>query len=330
VISSESVWALILAGGEGKRLRVLTTEPCGTAVPKQFCSLGGERSLIEEAINRGAALVDTERVCAIVAAEHRRWWSESAALSRLPSANLIVQPRNRGTAVGILYAMLHIAAKDSDATVVLLPSDHHVADETVLRESLVAALQAVRRRRSGPVLLGLEPGNADTELGYIVPGARDPSGGYRVRQFIEKPSVTDARWLIENGALWNTFIIVAAVQGLIDLFQPHWGSLVTEMQALVAGDQPPGSADISELNLAKKYERLPEVDFSRHVLAGQESALRVMRAPPCGWSDLGTPRRVRETLRSLSTREYAAAVSRRSAYPNLAAQHERMQRQAQC
>ena len=328
MISSESVWALVLAGGEGKRLRVLTTQPSGTAVPKQFCSLRGERLLIEETIDRGAALVHRKRICAIVATEHRRWWSESAALSRLSAGNLIVQPRNRGTGVGILYAMLHIAARDPDATVALLPSDHHVADEIILRESLVAALQAVRRRRGGPVLLGLEPSSTDTELGYIVPGERDPSGGYRVRQFIEKPSVTDARWLIESGALWNMFIIVAAVQRLIDLFQPHWGSLVTEMQALVAGDHLAGSADISELNLAKRYERLPEVDFSRHVLAGQESALRVMRVPPCGWSDLGTPRRVRETLRSLSTREYAAAVSRRSAYVNLAAQHERLQRQA--
>jgi len=328
MIPSKSVWVLVLAGGEGKRLRVLTREPCGTPVPKQFCSLGGERSLIEEAIDRGAALVHMERICAIVAAEHRRWWSESVALARLPSANLIVQPRNRGTAVGILYAMLHIAAKDPDATVVLLPSDHHVANESILRESLVAALQAVRRRRAGPVLLGLEPDNADTELGYIVPGARDPSGGYRVRQFVEKPSVTDARSLIESGALWNMFIIVAAIQRVIDLFRPQWRALIAEMQALVAGDQSAGCEGIRGLNVAEKYERLPEVDFSRHVLSGQESALRLMRVRPCGWSDLGTPRRVRETLRRLPPRDYAAAVSRRSAYVNLAAQHERLQRQA--
>jgi mannose-1-phosphate guanylyltransferase len=239
-------------------------------------------------------------------------------LSRIPSTNVIVQPRNRGTGVGILYATLQIAAKDPDATVVLLPSDHHVANEGTLRKSLVAALQAVGRRRSGPVLLGLEPDSADTELGYIVPGARAPSGGHRVRRFIEKPSDSDARRLIESGALWNMFIIVAAAQRLIDLFRPQWGALVTEMQTLVAG-----APDVTQ-----KYERLPEVDFSRHVLEGQESALRVLRVPPCGWSDLGTPRRVHETLRRLPPRDYAAAVSRRSPYLNLAAQNDRLQRQA--
>lgn len=328
MMAPTSVWALVLAGGEGKRLHVLTTQSCGTPVPKQFCSLGGERSLIEEAIARSAALLDTERICAIVAAEHERWWSESAASCRLPSSNLIVQPRNRGTAVGILYATLQIAAKDPDATVVLLPSDHHVAYEVTLRESLVAALQAVRRCGARPVLLGVAPDIADTELGYIVPGARDLSGGHRVRRFIEKPSASDARRLIESGALWNMFIIVAAVQRLIDLFRPQWGPLITEMQALVARHQSAGSADIGEANFAEKYQRLPEVDFSRHVLEGQESALRVLRVPPCGWTDLGTPRRVREALRRLPPRDYAAAVSRRSAYVNLAAQHERLQPQA--
>jgi hypothetical protein len=96
----------------------------------------------------------------------------------------------------------------------------------------------------------------------------------------------------------------------------------------MAENQSAASPGIGKPNLTEKYERLPEVDFSRHVLEGQESALRVLRVPPCGWSDLGTPRRVRETLRRLPPRDYAAAVSRRSAYVNLAAQNDRLQRQA--
>jgi mannose-1-phosphate guanylyltransferase len=328
MISAQKVWALVLAGGEGKRLRALTMEPCGTAVPKQFCSLRGERSLIEEAIDRGAALVDAQRICAIVAAEHRRWWSESAALSRLSADNVIVQPRNRGTGVGILYATLQIAAKDPDAVIVLLPSDHHVDDEGTLRESLVAALQRVLRRTSGPVLLGLEPDHADTELGYIVPGVRDSSGGHRVQRFIEKPSVSAARGLVEGGGLWNMFVVAATAQSLVALFQPRFGDLVTQMQTIVAQSRLGSPASIGALNLAQMYQRLPEVDFSRHVLEGQESALRVMRVRPCGWSDLGTPLRVSNTLRRLTPHDYAVAVSRQSAYINLAAEHDRLQRRA--
>lgn len=328
MISAKRLWVLVLAGGEGKRLHALTTEPCGTPVPKQFCSLRGERSLIEEAIDRGAALVDTERICAIVAAEHQRWWLESTALTRLPTANLIVQPCNRGTAVGILYATLKIAKHDPDAIVILLPSDHHVDDEGTLRESLVAALQAVRVRNGGPLLLGLEPNNADTELGYIVPEGPAPWGGHRVRRFVEKPSVSHAQWLIESGALWNMFIMVASAQCLVDLFRPSWGALLTEMEALVSTRHPRVFQTAGGLTFQDRYDLLPEVDFSRHILQGQESVLRVMRVRPCGWSDLGTPLRVRETLQRLPPLEYAAAVSRRSAHINLAAQHDRLQRRA--
>jgi Mannose-1-phosphate guanylyltransferase len=328
VISANHLWVLVLAGGEGKRLRALTTEPCGTPVPKQFCSLRGERSLIEEAIDRGAALVDTERICSIVAAEHQRWWLESAALTRLLPANLIVQPRNRGTAVGILYATLKIAKNDPDAIVILLPSDHHVDDEGALRESLVAALQTMRHGNGGLLLLGLQPNSADTELGYIVPGARDQRGGHRVRRFVEKPSASHARSLIDSGGLWNMFIMVASAQCLVNLFRPSWGALLAEMQALVSARVPKELQTVSGLTFQDRYDLLPEVDFSRHVLEGQESVLRVMRVPPCGWSDLGTPVRVRETLGRLPPLEYAAAVSRRSDYINLAAQYDRLQRRA--
>jgi mannose-1-phosphate guanylyltransferase len=93
-----------------------------------------------------------------------------------------------------------------------------------------------------------------------VPGARDPFGGHRVRQFVENPNVTDARSLIESGALWNMFIIVAAIRRLIDLFRPQWRALIAEMQVLVAGDQSAGCEDIRGLHLAEAGIALEAVE----------------------------------------------------------------------
>ncbi|MEO7774769.1 MAG: sugar phosphate nucleotidyltransferase [Steroidobacteraceae bacterium] len=321
--SSQHVWALVLAGGEGKRLRSLTTQPCGTAVPKQFCSLRGAHSLVEDAIDRAVTLADTERICAVVAAEHRHWWSESAGLSRLNANNLIVQPKNRGTAVGVLLGALQILARDPDALVVLLPADHYVEDEDVLHCSMVAALRRLQIDSRYPVLLGLEPDRPDTELGYILPGGRDLVGGQRVLRFIEKPNASLASEIISSGGLWNTFIIVASVQRLIDMYVPKWVEVLVEMRSIVDGIQS------CQPELVEFYEHVPEIDFSRHLLEGQESSLRVVRVPSCGWNDLGTPRRVGETLGRLSPHDYAAAVSHLSSYVNIAAQYEGLRRLAQ-
>jgi mannose-1-phosphate guanylyltransferase len=323
-----SVWALILAAGDGSRLRALTTKPCGTAVPKQFCSLHGGHSLLEDAIDRAGGLVPPERICTIVAQQHRQWWSESDALSRLPHSNLIVQPRNRGTAIGILYSLLHILAKDPYAQVVLLPADHYVRDEEVLRQALYDALERVRRRQDRPVLLGLEPDETDTELGYILPGGRDPSGGLSVHRFVEKPKFALASKIIGEGGLWNTFIMAAAAQTLVNLFLPRHAAMVMEMQVILSQGLSAHSPAAGWPAIVDMYERLPELDFSRDLLEGQESQLCVQRVPACGWSDLGTPRRVGETLRRLQPQQLdeQPTMVHSSAYMNLAAQHARFER----
>src|SRR5262245_36185476 len=99
-------WALILAGGEGSRLRSLTMTATGVAVPKQFCSFGGEASLLHDALSRAQTVTTPEHVCVVVAEHHRLWWQ--ALDLRIPNQNVIEQPLNRGTATGILLPLLRI------------------------------------------------------------------------------------------------------------------------------------------------------------------------------------------------------------------------------
>jgi mannose-1-phosphate guanylyltransferase len=73
------------------------------------------------------------------------------------------------------------------------------------------------------------------------------------------------------------------------------------------------------------YARLPELDFSRHVLEGAEESLRVLPVPACGWSDLGTPKRVAEALRRLDSEERSYPSLNPTAHLSLAAQHARLQ-----
>ena len=129
-------------------------------MPKQFCSLHGGPSLFDLALARARSLVPEDRVCAVVASEHERWWQPVA--DELHAGNLIVQPRSRGTGNGVLLALAAILKKDPQARLVFLPSDHHVMDEAVLDQAIRSALRGI-------YLLGIESDDADPELGYIIP-----------------------------------------------------------------------------------------------------------------------------------------------------------------
>jgi len=318
VPEARHVWSLVLAGGDGNRLRALTTKPCGTSVPKQYCSLYGGHSLLEDAIARAERVVSPDRVCTIVAQQHREWWTECPPLlAAMERGNLIVQPRNLGTGIGILYSLLHILAKDSKARLVLLPADHYIRDEDVLNRSLLQALERLDRNDERPVLLGLQPAEPDTDLGYILPGDPDPYGGRSVARFIEKPGYSVAREIIDAGGLCNTFIMVAAARTLLDLYMPRFAPLVMEMQVGLAKGQTAGSPTGSWPALLNLYERLPELDFSRDLLEGRAADLCVLRVPPCGWSDLGTPHRVGEIVKLLAS----DTLADRAGKLNLAAQH---------
>jgi mannose-1-phosphate guanylyltransferase len=314
-----SIWALVLAAGEGSRLRALTTRN-GVAIPKQFCSLHEGPSLLQEALHRAEAVAPRSRICTIVAEHHRRWWE--GPLWSLPSQNVIVQPENRGTAAGLLLPLLHIEARDPQARVVVLPSDHYVSDEPTLARSLRNATTRIRGERDDIHLLGIGPDEADPELGYILPSIGDGSQGFRVAQFIEKPPMTLARALIERGGLWNAFILAAPVRALVRLFEQRYPDIVAEMRRVVAQDRVDPQIPLAATEL---YGRLPELDFSRHVLEGAEDSLRVLPVPPCGWSDLGTPKRVAEALRRLENDERSRSNLNPTAYLSLAAQHARLQ-----
>lgn len=312
-------WALVLAAGEGSRLRSLTTAASGETIPKQFCSLYEGPSLLQEAIARARTVTGNSRICAVVAEQHRCWWKDS--LECLPAANVIVQPENRGTANGILLPLLHIAERDPEGCIVLLPSDHHVRNEPVLAASLARSLARLRGSPGDTVLLGLQPEEADPELGYIIP--KDEAGGSSVKaieRFVEKPPRELARRLIERGGLWNAFIIASTVPALLAMFRRRIPEIVSRFEAAVRSDLWIGT----DRATAELYDSLPTIDFSRDILSGEEPHLSVLPVPPCGWSDLGTPKRVAEVLYKAPRPSAFGRLQGALGHLSLAAQHERL------
>ncbi len=293
--TSSNRWALILAAGSGTRLSGLTADGTGASVPKQFCSLAGGASLLEETLERAAAIATPAQTAIVVGAEHRRFWQ--GTLTHVAEENVIVQPRNRGTANGILLGLSAILERDAAAIVTILPSDHYVENEKVVARALERAVAAVEESSSAAItFLGIAPDSADPELGYIVPGPRQADGSSRIERFVEKPARSVAARLVRQRALWNSFILVARASALVALIERRYPAEVAAFRSLW---RQTALTDRLPRELARLYERLPEIDFSRGVVEGANAVLGVAIVPHCGWSDLGTPQRVADCLARL-------------------------------
>lgn len=281
------MWAIVLAGGDGTRVADMSRDASGQPVPKQYSTFGSDEMLLHAALRRVAAVVPPSRTLVVVAEKHRGFWH--GALSALPRENVVVQPRNRGTAAGILLPAAEVLRRDGEARVLLMPADHHVEDDEVLISSLQAAVAAVLGPEHRLLMLGMAAEEADHEYGWIVPGSRTGDRLRSVKAFVEKPGADVSRALADSGALVNSFILAVRGTTLMTMYDVALPDL---MQAFTpAIGRPLATRELSQL-----YDRLPANDFSRDVLEPCADSLRVLAVPPCGWSDLGTPRRLQRFL----------------------------------
>jgi mannose-1-phosphate guanylyltransferase len=294
-----SAAAIVLAGGDGTRLRALTRRLTGDDRPKQFCALLGEETLLAQTRRRAARLVTPERTLLSVTRSHEPYYR--SALADVPRRNVVAQPCNRGTAPAILYALTRLRSVDASAdAVVLLPSDHYVSDDDALMARVEGAMEAVRARPDLVVLLGIEPDRPEVEYGWIEPAevilGRWAWPLYGVRRFWEKPPLADAQRLLGAGCLWNSFVIAANPSVLEQRIRVALPELAAEFEPLRAWI---GSA--SEDDAARYvYGRLASSDFSRGVLQQRPQSLAVLPVTGLAWNDLGEPSRVLTTQRNLS------------------------------
>jgi mannose-1-phosphate guanylyltransferase len=286
-------------GGDGTRLREMTQKIAGFHLPKQFCVLLGEIPLLEQTRRRVSLSLPSDLTFFALNRDHEGFFSP--LLTDVSPRNLVVQPRSRGTAPAILYSLLRLAEVVPGASVLLMPSDHHVGDEAALMRYVDLAFATVERRPELTLLLGIAPDDAETAYGWIEPGptlGEEHSPVFQVRRFWEKPSRELAGTLLEQGCLWNSFMIV---RGLFIVAMP-------ELYLSFSKIRPSLGTVFEEETVGRVYEHLRASDFSRHVLESAALNLSVLPVSNVGWCDLGEPDRVAKTLASLGIRQKWAAA----------------------
>jgi mannose-1-phosphate guanylyltransferase len=293
-------WAVVLAGGEGVRLRSLVHRMLGEERPKQYVKLLGPRSLLQQTLDRAALGISRDRTVVVSVRRHVAYLAEEFTGVAQPPY-LLVQPDDRGTAAAILYAARWIAWRDPAATIVVFPSDHFILGEATFMAHVQEVAGAVERNPDRVILVGGQPTSPEAEYGWIEPGA--PIDGAldvvsAVRRFWEKPSEAQAQACLAAGGLWNTAITVARARTLVEV-----GALaLPEMSGRLAGLRPFLDSDREVPAVQEAYARLTRASFSRAVLEPHPEHLGVSRLPRVTWCDLGSPRRVLHVLARMRVR----------------------------
>jgi mannose-1-phosphate guanylyltransferase len=308
-----NVWAVVLAGGEGTRVRSFLQQVCGGSGLKQFSAVIGTRSMLRCTLDRIGRLIPPERVLIVVSSQHRA--DAEKQLGHWPQQNIIYQPKNRDTAPGILLPLAHITNRDPSATVVVFPSDHFIVDEERFIGAVRQALAELRENSSKMILLGMTPQEGEeTEYGYIVGTARVPLRGEvsPVAGFVEKPPLSQARELIQRGALWNTMVFAVDNGVLWEMVQRTSPVLYHAFRLI----QMTLRRNLSPRALEHVYEVIPAVNFSSAICEPLAARLCVLPVPDIGWSDWGTAASILRTLKKLGRFDaFAAGLEETQPHP---------------
>lgn len=290
------VWAVVLAGGDGTRVRSFLKQLCGGSGLKQFSTIIGERSMLRCTLDRVVRLIPPERILVVVSSQHRHEVEDQ--LGHWPRENIIYQPVNRDTAPGILLPLSHITNRDPAATVLVFPSDHFIRDENRFMNVVQKAVIDLRKNPNKLILLGMTPQRGEeTEYGYIVGSARKIAGGEAVpvAGFVEKPALPQAKELIQRGALWNTMVFAVENGTLWDMVQRTSPILYHAFRLIQMNLRAGGAPDALE----HIYQVIPPVNFSSTICEPLTDRLSVLPVPNVGWSDWGTVGSILRSLKKL-------------------------------
>ncbi len=296
---NEHVWGIILAAGEGKRLKPYIRTRFNSDCPKQFCAFTGTRSMLAHTLARVQLFIPLDRI--IVTVNSRQSSYAAHDVSALEQRNVIVQPSNKETSASILLPLLHVLRRDPDARVVIFPSDHFIIEEKRFMENVAAAAEFVDRHSKYLLLLGVEWHEFYTDYGWIETSMKiaDIHGCevFRVKRFLEKPNSQKISTVQQEHCLLNTMVFVGAASTVLRKFRLLTPSVFQAFKKIDADLLSPHEAS----TVKEVYSTLPSVDFSATILEHDAHGLAVLRVKDVYWSDWGNSERIRADIARINS-----------------------------
>ena len=289
-------WTVVLAAGERPELAEYVEHRFGQRLPKQYCCLLGNRSMLQHTLARTNILAPSARTLTVIGRNHAE-----LALPQLVDLcdHVFRQPASRDTGIGFYVALAMIKRWCPNAVVTVTPSDHYVSPASTYVDVMRRA-QSVAMRTGRVVLLGAKAVESDPHLGYIVRADRltEVPAARSVVSVVEKPSVSEATRLRRAGALWNTMVACGTVEAFWTLGRDAEPDLLAMLDAVV----PLIGTAHEDHAIESVYQAYLPVSFSTDILQRAATNLAVMELAGVEWSDWATPERIeqRDPARSSS------------------------------
>lgn len=265
-----------MAGGIGSRFWPVSTEE----FPKQFHDLlGSGDTLIQKTFKRLQAIVPSENILILTNERYK-----NLVLEQLPKVNenqLILEPAMRNTAPCILLSALKIQKKNSNAVMLVAPSDHWIEDEHAFQENITTAFENCSKN-DVLMTLGIQPTFPNTGYGYIE-FEKSESEIKKVNRFTEKPDYTKAKtFLVSGNFMWNAGIFVWSVKSIVESFE----KFAPQMYQLFQSGISDYSTSEEDTFIKEKYPLAENISIDYAIL---EKAANVYMLPATfDWNDLGT------------------------------------------
>jgi mannose-1-phosphate guanylyltransferase len=278
-------FVIIMAGGRGERFWPVSREK----TPKQLIKLLGQKSFLQDAVERVLPLVPLKNIFIITntaqAAEVRK------QLPKLPKDNVVAEPVGRDTCAAVALAAAIVGARSTTAVMAVLPADHVIPEPKKFQQVLADAFD-VASRGQAIVTIGIKPTEPATGYGYIQTGVElpPPAGAkkykttfYKAERFVEKPDLAKAEEYVSSGNYrWNAGMFVWSFVTITNGLEKHQPEMFAACQRwFKVGNQP---AKLAKL-LAKEYPEIKKISID---FALMEKAQNVVCADGAfAWDDLG-------------------------------------------
>lgn len=272
-------YAVIMAGGKGERFWPWSRHD----LPKQFLSLTGERSLIQQTFDRLTGFFPAEKIMVVTGKSFLPLVREH--LSEIAQENIITEPVGRNTAPCIGLAALYLLKRNPHSVMLVLPADHLVTNNQNFRSCLARALK-LAAAEDVLVTIGIKPTRPETGYGYIKKTGRALTGEprvYHVQGFKEKPDRQTAQKYFSSGRyLWNSGIFAWKTRLILKKIEKHLPQLYAHLQKM---EKYIGTVEETTA-LARLFPAVQKISIDYGVME-KEQAIRLVQGN-FGWDDLGS------------------------------------------